>query len=662
MMDDLFNQIFFKHVYIRNEIYYHVVNDANCKIVKYKYCYGASWLIRNRYFKLLKYKLKNGEYVLFDIYGRDYIFKIKDDIDLFVQCFENISHVYGFSASHRSPLPIAVANGNKDAFKYLVEKGYSVPNIDHQSLFLENAIKMVDIDIVQYFITNAKYIQTESVYYMVLDTNNIDLIKMVFDAPRRAQAKDVFTISHQRDKLLLHSMSTLDIEIFKLVLEHIKKLNLFSNKRNLLKDYGLFRPLFYISVCSYDTCKYMMDNFSVDLLKEYEIQRPTTHNPFINAAEHGQKLVIENILLKRFKLPDKQIQLQMALKALLNGHLNLYEFIQNTFNQPISPAPIDFSYFKMKDPPISLNKLEYIFETLKTTIVKGDLEVSSSLHSDTFIYLHQRSSNVELDYNSVDKIIYNAMQNNHLDIVLYLYQQGIDISRVYSHLSEIKTISFHSTQFVIKIFKLLPPNLTHSQNIIVLVHNYIRYSREFNLFKTLFDSISHLFIDNKTILNHCYTQAIRYGRLKVIQYCFENFYKPDVPTCVAYINTGALSGNLSVIKYILDSYDSTTNDTSTEKKENNLKLSISNNTNILFNTIGNNHLQCFKYLLPFYNNNFTNIPFVSLSELLGSQGNLPIIEYLYKIPIFKEKLKYDTILEQCQKNKFTDVYSYLINL
>ncbi|KAF2074798.1 hypothetical protein CYY_003901 [Polysphondylium violaceum] len=641
-MDRLFKEVF-QNAFLRKKIFYQVANDVNCKTRSYKYCFDVYWLLRKKYYSLLQLKLKHNEYLTFNKQAQELIFQLQDT-NLFIECYKrlNFSSCGQVDSANSVALLINAARGrNRGNIYYFLEKiNYK---FSRSMILLQYLVEMNDVPLVREYLKQTKYVEDEIPFYLAIETKNTEMIKLIFDAPRKDYGIKVF--EKHRERLLTKAMASGDINIFNMVRNYVDEAasSFFSFKKAnvLANDQILLSRVFNTSIRSTNTMKYMIENYGASVISR--------ENMFILVATHGCRESVEYLIDS--KILTKETYCEVMAKTLLcYGHFQLHEFLQIKFNLPFVPAPKDFNYFRMLNPTKSLDEVKYIYETLKVFPRFDDLEKSASISLDIFKYIFHLfdPATVVADETLVNSIVTKALTNNHFDIIIFLFQNGITRS-VWGRLESLPISQ--TIYFIQQCFKLCTPSPQHVPHLLETLGKFIQFNSDFKMFKTLFNEIYPFVDDKKLFYGSCLCPAARAGRLKVIKFFFDNGLKPDQKSVFPIVLESARGGSLVVLKYILEkSYQDTQE----------IMNQMTSDSSILMNAIANDNLDCLEYLIPMFPPNFS-IPTYSLASSLGSSGNLFMIKYLYGLSAFSTNTTlFGQVLHECRMNGYFDIVRYLL--
>jgi len=667
MIDILFRKVF-NQLYLRTNIFYHVKNDINCKAIQYHCCYDVDWLIKTNNIELLKYKLKNNEYLYFNQSARKTIYQLKDDIDVFIQCYKRLEIVYGIdthqSIHEEDPLMLAAINKNNQLLLYLIREG-NLMNESNVTRCLEYVLKMADEELCRECLKYLKYIENDFLYLYAIYTNNLEIIKMIF-CKERKKGDGYLQFPSFIEQLLTEAMETGNIYIFIYIRNCID--NLMVGKKSIyndnllskllvksIKSLEMFKYMFECCVCSNDTLG-ISNTFNIDVKqfsKLISTEFTKYQNPFTMAASLGKKDIIQYSIDKGI-INDKKYIETIALISLKHCQFEIYELIQNAFNIPLTSVPSTFKFKNIDKLPTSIEQVLYIFEVLQQPVDESDLITSSMVSTDSFKYIYQRLDNQnQLQHQSlpISDIFNSALSQSNFEIPLFLFEQGICLDLIWSYLVVIPISNHNNNNYnIIKFIKTIctinPINYLNGSLIPALM-NFIVNSNDFNLFKVLFDIVYPIAIllkkSTDIIFQKIFIKAVESNRIQVVKYLHKHGINlvGDIDGIMLQV---AATGSLSMLKFVHENYQ---------------QSSIKNTSvieNSFINSILNNHLNCVEYLAPFFNYNMSSMLNYSFAN---DPPQLSITKFLFQHPQFKDRIDFKKIKIGSRYKNYYDVVEFL---
>jgi len=595
-MDVLFRQVFYQQPFIRKNIFYQVVNDSNCKTVNYRYCYGLNWMIEDRYFELLKLKLRNKEYLHMGkvvIWGFG-IFKIRD-LDIFKQILPLYSQ---YNRDYYGAVEHCCRNENWVVAKYLIEQKTSYSDTQVLEIVTEKgSVEMLEY-LLQFPIAGIVVVTLNTFLYAIVSKNQ-RLVSMVFECGRHCFVK---LYPEEKDRVLVAAMSSGSQEIFRIVQKHYERsFYFFAVRKRSFYHKELVWKLLNASVVSFVMFKYCVDMFGIPLVST---TAAVDHQD--ESSGSSDLCRIKDICLAAIGYGQGDIVGYLISKGLVN-------------HGTTTPPPVIVG---------ELDKAKYIVEYLQIPIKQIDLE-KSIRSTEVFKYLYESSkgSEVHLDPSFINNIISQAYIDNNIDMVIYLHQQGL--LKPQSRDSVVWSSLLHMdpnncTNMLNTLFTLHYPTHKDIPSLIRGLENFALRSKRFKVFQMLFDHIYQHISRDHSLYYNCFKLTARGGRLVSLRYLFEQGLLPEDPLKV--LQEAAHTGVLSILKYLIENHDS-------------FKNAASNTTSLLEKSIANNHLDCVEYLIPLCSANIPNLPNSTFCSL-ANENSLMILKYLMERSEFsKERFK-----------------------
>jgi len=579
--------------------------------------------------------LNNNEYLLIDQKGVKQILKIKD-LDLFIKCFNRFKYYITNYCSNT--VERAADNCNWSVVEYLLQKkmefhGYKLTEIACQKKNYELAVFCCDA------LHKSKALQMTSASGAVKKLDNVSFLEIIKNAIETKELKYVeLVFEHVKDwfskesvinkeKIIVDSLATGGVEIFRLVRKYFEDSFVpFSLKK--VYNRNLVWRLFSVSVANFESYKYVYENFDLSFTTSEEPPNTVLQYPVISSVEKGCKEVVHHLLDN--KLVARKFIDRMYLVALEFGHFKLYELIKDYFKKPILPLP-GYNVPTMKLPSRDLDRARYAVECLGIDITEGDL-IRSTESIEVFKYMYERYKGSKFKQNPqfLDQVIYGACIWNNIKVIEYLVErqvsfQGTNIWSCFVHLKRESFFEFNKLFLQTSI-----PNENDIQSL-SLAAEYLA-GKDLNSFKLAFVPLLKLTTDSSRF-SQCFLNAVKGGRIATLFLLFKNGLRPI--NYIPLLEEAASLGDLRILHYIIKNYFK----------------DIRSHQSILLKSIENNHLDCLKYLAPFYNiQSIFNYNFLCS---LGSKGNLLIIQFLIQstpkkpdlYPIFKTSICYPDIRE-----------------
>ncbi|KAF2076599.1 hypothetical protein CYY_002085 [Polysphondylium violaceum] len=505
---------------------------------------------------------------------------------------------------------------NWDAVDYMV----NVCNYKIQGpQFLVYAVKDSNLEMCKRYLENGYQVSLHTTYIDVLNTKNRELINLLFSNTMQEFQK-MCTTKMVQEGVLQEACQTLDVEVFKMVKESIEKMHwLFILKKSNFYSKSMIWNYYQISVQSYQMFLFVLENFDLSFTVDEDPPKESNVliHPVLTAAISGSQQVVEYIL-KNKKV--KQIHIEgMASLALKHGHFKLYELIRHQCGLELLPAPTDFHYFNMKNPPNTIEGLEYLLNTYQIKIVREDLERSILVSVDVFKYLLDFviTNEIPLDSIFIHNSIYHCLTTSRIEPIVYLSEKGFNLDCVWPKLFFLKPITF---KFIKTLFSLILPNAEALFYLNKALIEFIPQTDDNRVFTSIIDEMVKLKRES-SYYDHLFLGIARNGRVQTMKYLVNN--KKIIPTNVRAILTESIQyGTLSITKFVI------------ENKLINQNQLQENQIVILESSIFFGRLHILEYILPFYSK-ISRLAHATISSFQRNE-NLLITKFLINCPQFQE--------------------------
>jgi len=613
----LFKQVYF-NLNIRNNILYYIINDVNCKTINYRHCYDVYWLIINKHWELLKYKLKNKEYLNCTEDGIRESFKI-DDLQLFIMLFNRFKNIYkehwnGKTHSGHA-IKICAGYGKWHLVFYLMEQGF---NYQFGEL-ITIAIILNNYEILKELKLREKNFITTKLSYADLDylLNGRDkrIISFVFS---QFKFKDL-TIE-QCESVLVKAMK-MDLEIFKSVQRYIEStFYFFSWRRDKFYHQDLLYKLYKSSVHSIANCKYLHEHFDMSFALSFQSQ----DNPFVEIGFYGNVQVFQYLI-------DNNMFNENYIQATIDESvrcLNI-DFIKHIISnvRPIDMEQYDEDYIQADYK--SLEDAQYMIEVLGVHVKELDVESASSIEEFKYYYNRFIQEGNIMETDLLNHIIYSCFQFNNAEILLYLHQQGVSFldTDLWSYLGDLFD-NVDCTKLFETLFTIYPPTLANFDD---LPDSYqiIEFWFDPKYFIMLFNYIVNNLSSDLTNFSSCYKVVARSGRIKILEFLFN--HQIPVTSYTDILEEASRYGNLNIIKYII--YNRSQEVSNTDK------------ISILDLSLEFNHFDCAEFIFPYCTNASSSQFVLNTVETLDIHGLELLLEFKQTIPLdfnyLLNQLRYD---------------------
>jgi len=624
-MDQLFQFVFFKHAYIRNNIYYQLSNGNNKKSIKYKDFSNLNILINNDYIEIVKSKLKNREFMTYDMKTKKDICKIKQP-DIFQQCLERFDH--HFNSYLKDQFVIWAADQNNwHLVSYLMDKGY---NYNIHTL-MESACSKGQTELVKKLSKMTKTVSLNSFIFAILSKNQ-EIVKSVFEYGQTSFA----TIGKlDRERVLIDSLAIGNLEIFKIVKKYFEDTNaLFSFVRWFGYQQQLIWRLYVVSVINFETYKYIFDNFDLSFTRTEKPPHDIQYPP-VAATEFGSEQVLIHMFENNLVVPD--CINRMTAKALPYGHINLYELFKNQYKLDVSLEGFNLSGIKNFFP--TLGQVKYIVEHLGIQLHKNDL-LFAAKSPEIFKYIFEKGS-----FDPTMEHLYYCCKHNNLDTIKFLYQKGlvnIEWTIISNH---ILVINPNNCFDILKLlFTLYRPTIDDLPELMKNLEDASKKCTNSSVFRFLFAQV-HKYTTSSVAYDKCILNACKKGRVVNLQLMIDSGVKPSQGLVESAMQKAAVGGHLSVIRYLINSY---------------CVQPIVLPPTILNNAVIYNHFHLVQYLFPEFYDKYLFLDTNSMKSL-GSSGNLMMVKYIYKRSQKTDNKYFEYTLSNALRDGYLDIRDYLIS-
>ncbi|KAF2069438.1 hypothetical protein CYY_009241 [Polysphondylium violaceum] len=572
IMDQLFRFIFFKHVYLRRQIFDSVVNDVNCKTTNYKNCSNVNWMITNQYIDLLRCKLKYKEHLSMSLEKKFKDIATLKDIDIFTQVFQRFQEILHTDKDYI--IGWCAERDNWKAVDFLFEQGYEYPDY----LLLEYAYKTRNYKMTQRLFKKTEQVSKQT-YIHAINSKDIKFVKLIFDHGRDSFGKESINF---REEILWRSMEDGSLEIFKFVKKRFKETHSFVYlRKNFIYSKSLRSRLYLACVNSFETYIYTYNQYHEFFIK-HQGSQSDSHYPPVVAARLGVRPVIEHMLENNL-IPNHLVD-QVIMSA--NG-LELYTRLKNHFKLPLLPLNSICTLFQ------DLDETKNLVENVGAEITSKDL-IETLPHSlEIFKYLFGKAGHALI--NQVQTLRYSLLLQATLlkdnDQVLHylVVEQGIMVKPNDGILLWYDLVTSFPNNCFRKIQILLSrAPIFESELYMRVLECASEKCNNFKVFKLLLDTWLPL-IQKKgkyllPLFSNCLLAAVKNGRLATLKYLFQQglFNASDFPL---FLKAATLNGNLTMVKFLIENAPSS-------------PLSIHHS--VLDVAIDQNHHHLVKYLTPFF--------------------------------------------------------------
>jgi len=565
-IDKLFRHVVIIDTFLRNKIFYHMSTALNCRTINYKFCVKLSFLLFNRYFELIKLKIKNKEYLYLDgMEGVNQLFRLKDvDLEIFIAIFNQLDDQdYKLISSVGDILQFYFKQQPEDNRNSTTTINYDNKILEYLLFDQKRLVLNKSIDFYKTLCKRGylKIIQRSGSYFSrlvplefkylfaaAISSKNILLVKELYD-------KSLFNSMelHNKQQMLLDSIETKSLPLFTLVSKYFANsffLMKLRRKEIYTKTLLKFLLIRSLKANSFDIFMYLVNTFDMSL-SEYQYI-------FILAIELPTNQIIDYLLSKNL-VPNNDVN-EMCLSALQRGKYTLYEQLQTYFNNNIDMVPEDYQMGGEYDPPFKdISRVEYLINKLNVRIRVTDV-IKSTEYPETFKCLLDKLNKSELPklYAEINSIIAHVYMYNTPEVLMYIHNEhGVDFTKtiIWTSLCIHPQCSLKTIQTVLTIY---PPTLELVPTLCKVLEHFAHKCKTNNIsaFELLFDVMyngpSALTRDPNDYIG-VFKGAIRGGRILTLQYLYnQGLTISTITTYIELLKEAAQYGSLSIIKYILE--------------------------------------------------------------------------------------------------------------
>jgi len=388
----------YKDKYLRKKIF-SFLNSYNTICKKYKDIYYVDWIITQRYWGLLKDKLKRGDHLILVPESGRFLFSIKD-VELFAMCFSRFQQDY-FPLHHYPPIFNYVAQFNNLAvLKYLVETFNGAYGGDYVAL--EFSAQYGNLEMLKYLVEQVGIQQiSPNCFVQAVKNGDRELIEYV-----KSKMGEFTGAALEINSLIDYAQSSLDL--FQYIVKEL--------------DIDGFVTSFYLKALkNIEIFKYIMESFekpSDFSLKDCCLE--CANNNYIDSLEY---------LLMNQDKTNESIDLNEIGKTLLvQGFIDGFKHIFNDRQQ----CSIDLSntnFSDIKNSCTSLDRVTYYSELGVKVSTKCLVDLPFyGMEVFEFIWLNRCSNqivnqNQRLFYKGQDitfGLVENSILANNIKILLYI--------------------------------------------------------------------------------------------------------------------------------------------------------------------------------------------------------------------------------------------------
>jgi len=507
-------------------------------------------MIENNYIDLLRCKLRNNEHLLMSQEKN-----IKDivslkDIDVFIQLCKRFQEILHIEKDY--VIGWCAQADNWKGVQFLIDEGYQYPDY----LLVEYAYKTCNYKMTQRLFKKTPEVSLQT-YFHAISSKDIRFVQMVFEHGKESFIKEsVFN----RECILVGSIEKGTVEIFKFVYQRfLDSFSLASIRKSFIINKELRWRLYSACIHSYDTYRYIFDNFDLSFTKHQAIQ-DTSFFPPLMAAHKGQKDIVQHMLEN--DLVNLQYQDQVATSA---KGLDIYSMVKNHFKQPLTPSQSGRPIYA------ALSEAKVLVGEFHIGIRGVDL-VRAVASPETFKYLLERVGGIDFinqDTRLKFLIIQEACIQETTDMLEYLETQSCRVNDLGTRVSTLWHIVVdhqpNNSRRLRILFSQQPPTQADYANLTKLLDLSAAKSNNFKVFKYIFDTLFPLLqqrlsttpdaaIKMNCIFSNCFVSAAKRGRLLAIRYLYQHGLYPIHYTAV--LENSASIGSLAIVKFVIENTNS----------------------------------------------------------------------------------------------------------
>ncbi|KAF2074871.1 hypothetical protein CYY_003826 [Polysphondylium violaceum] len=627
----------FNHKFIKTLIFSFIERDnAQIKAYKYDDVVSLDWMVQNKQWALLRYKMNRLEYIHFDMgKSRELIFGIRD-LDLFVKVYNRFKEF--FVAFGRGVEYAARAN-NTRIVKYLVEK---MP--DNYERALEQCTLNKNLDLVRYIMDKSekkKILKMPGIITTNLRTaienKDVVMIKYLSQFNEAKQTEEYKVI------LLKIATATGSTEIFELVYRLYKA--------------GVSEQWLLPSVPHYDLFVYLVVNFYKYIGEDlfFKLARATVQTRsyksllFLKQSNHLTPQIY------------KFVSNLMAVEAFREQDIDAY----NMFANGVPCKMNTLSISSIKD---ALSNPARVKEFLKmgTSVTSYCFQKASSDPStwETFMYLWECSKKEKMPLTTFISRKSTSITNRHIFLLEFLIEQDYNLQNEHWFWS-VLAHNDENFAFINKFLSVYTISFPSKKDVLVGLSNAARYGAVAN-FKLIYNHLHQAGFINSNDIIQAYTNAIFYSHYDIVQFLV-NSNAPHLNTMLGKCRTvgmaklllesghsftsytirdAVIGANISVLEFLLSALLDIPASASTYPMLEALKVSVQQN-----------RVNHFKLLLAHYN----GIKVGELVQEIGEHGNVDILkEFHNKCPSDLRSFASEC-LSKCIQNGHLFMMKYLIS-
>jgi len=619
-MDQLFNQIFFRHTFIKNHIYYFIRYDVNCKTTNTQHYVDVDVMIRNNHLYLLKSKLKRNEYLC----SRDNQWitdssLISNHMDLFIQCHNRFHNQIPIADMAK----LCIKSNNWIALKYILQD--YVKDFQRNNTF-ENLVSINKDNIFKCLVFAVKEGDMELVIFVF----SVD--SKVFDRLE----------TNSKEELLTKAVMSGNVELFKLIRKYFEEsFKFFNLRKGFIYHNKLIKILLHCSISSLDMYNFIQKEHGIQFNRTESLQCDILIPLFSKLNTSDTNIIIKSMLPNE---PFSSIYANdLVLSTLVAGHYQVYTYVKDQYNFTFKP-PTGSYLVLIKNAFDNLDNIKFLVETVGFNYGYEDFKIATN-SAEIFNYLYDRRKS-----SSNGAPIFNDQQKRKITLFFCISN---NIQKVLTSEYILFNI-YYFTEFVAKI--------SNVQTFKLIYNKYIL-------------STTTPILDQDIL--EFFNDAILKGRLGTLKYLVnrhkKRFSTLTTTQIIELLSKASHAGSVQILEYLLQETRDRLMSVRVEKKDfeivnqhdaNSLMKMLGKMqlhymiTLIMRNAMAEDRYDCVKFMLSSFPENLVKLE-NSQSDLpiLAKNCNLLMVKLIFNHPPF-HKLDFSYILEQADLYS-KEIYDYL---
>ncbi|KAF2074503.1 hypothetical protein CYY_004208 [Polysphondylium violaceum] len=608
-IDQLFRNVYNNKFLNRNIQYFIKLNRVTRK---YDDLCGVNFMIQNKYWCLLKDKLKRKEYLAITPHQKNIIFSIPD-FDLFLMVFNRFKHYY--PVAYPPLLQEATKKDNLEILVYLHKLGYK----GTMNVCLDDAIRNKNSAMVRYLLEKFDYclVAENKFFGMILnfatEINDLEMVKYMLKNKQQHMTFDKLEVALQV------ACANGSLEIFQL---------LYSTRGNMTP----FLYWFTTTICHFEMFMYLLHTFKSSIKQEWYIEIAKT------CKYKSHEIVL---YLLQHELIDQDtwntVKTTIALDAFKNNDMQVYQQFKD------SDSRLKTLYLSsVKGATDSLERVKELLSMgLMVDIYSVSMASKNPNSPEILEYLWRQEFCSTFSLNLFVSKIGGVVKCNQYLLLQFLIKNQYDLSKEQWWWCDMAKVD-RNLPFIQLFLSKYPPD---DQMRVAHLSNGLSEAATFNsinTFKYLYDLLLLESDQSPQLYSEAYKKAVANSNIDII----EHFIQKNTPhdNCVLgysrsveiaelliksqthTINEQTIptivgdSNDLHVLKYLMELFPKSNQD---------LVWSINL---AIRRSVSAGKFEHFKYLLAHSN----NIHDQSILKTIGTFGNLQMLDYYVQYRNSKE--------------------------